>query len=108
MSAPSVESAAAYALAQCALADLKAAIYQVLYAAGSPGLKNVDIGRSLGIYGGHVGHEGHLSRTLLAVMEAEGVVEQDQETKLWSLKGFPPKNERIPKADLKPASREDL
>ena len=34
---------------------------------------------------GHVEHEGHIPRTLLALMEAEGVVQQDKATKLWSL-----------------------
>lgn len=49
-------------------------------------MKNAEIGRSLGIYMGHVRHEGHISRTLLGMMEEEGVVEQDSETKKWKLK----------------------
>lgn len=98
MTKPSTETGAAYALAQSALSDLKAAIYGILCAAGSPGLKNVDIGRSLGIYAGHAGHEGHISRTLLAIMESEGVVEQDPDTKLWSLRELPVTSEREPKS----------
>lgn len=77
-----------YATAQQAIAGLKSSIYEVLLQAASRGLTNAEIGRSLGIYAGHIGHEGHISRTLLAVMESEGVVEQDGETKRWSLRSF--------------------
>jgi hypothetical protein len=49
-------------------------------------MSNAAIGRSLGIYSGHAGHEGHISRTILALMEAEGVVEQDTATKVWKLR----------------------
>lgn len=74
-----------YLLAQKAMAQLKAAIHMVLN--DSPaGLKNSEIGRVLGIYMGHVEHEGHIPRTLLAIMEAEGVVEQDGNTKVWTLR----------------------
>ncbi|NQU58445.1 MAG: hypothetical protein HQ513_14525 [Rhodospirillales bacterium] len=79
----------AYLMAQTAIAQLKAAVHQVLRAAAPESLRNADIGRALGIYTGHVEHEGHISRTLLAIMEAEGVVEQDKSTKLWSLRQFP-------------------
>ena len=75
-------------LAQLAMSQLKSAIYLLLKDAKSGGMKNSEIGRSLGIYTGHVEHEGHIPRTLLSIMEAEGVVEQDKETKLWSLKKF--------------------
>jgi hypothetical protein len=74
-----------YHTAQSALADLKASVHFVL-ANCSDGLTNVQIGRTLGIYGGHVGHEGHISRTLLALLESEGVAEQDSKTKRWRLK----------------------
>ncbi|WP_138431350.1 hypothetical protein [Fodinibius saliphilus] len=74
-----------YHLAQSAISDLKAAIYSLLANSSKTSLKNAEIGRSLGIYSGHEGHEGHISRTLLAMMEKEGVVEQDEETKEWSL-----------------------
>ena len=74
-----------YALAQRAMADLKAAVYLLLKNC-STGLRNADIGRALGIYAGHIEHEGHISRTLLALMEKEGVVVQDPDTKLWTVK----------------------
>jgi len=49
-------------------------------------LTNAEIGRSLGIYAGHVDHEGHIPRTLLALMEKEGVVQQDPASKRWKIK----------------------
>lgn len=73
----------AYQLAQHALADLKSAVLILLDSAGEDGLRNVDIGRALGIYAGHVGHEGHIPRTLLEMMAKEGVVRQDKEKQLW-------------------------
>lgn len=76
----------AYGTAQRALAELKTAVCSLL-TAYADGLTNAEIGRALGIYGGHNGqHEGHISRTLLAMMEAEGVVEQEMKTKWWRLK----------------------
>ena len=72
-----------YHRAQSALADLKAAIHEVLQCGPPEGLTNAQIGRMLGIYAGHVGHEGHIPRTLLAIMEQEGVVEQNRDTKRW-------------------------
>ena len=75
-----------YYLAQSAMAQLKTAVYMVLKNCGPDGLRNADIGRFLGIYMGHADHEGHISRTLLAIMEAEGVVEQDKKSKLWTLR----------------------
>ena len=85
---PSTRTSVAYAKAQTAIADLKAAIYCVLLEAVPRGLNNVDIGKALGIYKGHVGHDGHIPRTLLAIMENEGVVEQDADTKSWKLKNI--------------------
>ena len=76
----------AYQLAQRAIADVKTAVYSILEQASSEGLTNAEIGRSLGIYAGHVEHEGHIPRTLLALMEKEGVVEQTAATKRWSLR----------------------
>ena len=76
----------AYVLAQDAMSKLRSAVFLLLKAAPPEGLKNAQIGRSLGIYSGHVGHEGHISRTVLALMEAEGVVEQDDDTKSWRLR----------------------
>jgi hypothetical protein len=75
----------AYLQAQEAMAKLRSAIHSILECAPA-GLSNARIGRSLGIYSGHVGHEGHISRTILALMEAEGVVEQDKTTKAWRLR----------------------
>jgi hypothetical protein len=40
----------------------------------------------LGIYHGHVGHEGHIPRTLLTIMAVEAVVEQIPTTKRWPLR----------------------
>ena len=67
----------AYFMAQMTIALLRDA--------PDDGLKNSQIGRQLGIYMGHVEHEGHIPRTLLAIMESEGVVEQDEATKHWRL-----------------------
>lgn len=76
-------SVEAYTRAQRALVDIKVAIHQLLEA--SDGLTNAEIGRALGIYHGHKGHEGHIPRTLLAIMEEEGVAKQDATTKRWYL-----------------------
>ena len=76
----------AYRRAQLAMAELKAAVRTVLEDASTAGLTNAQIGRTLGIYGGHAGHEGHISRTVLALMEAEGIAQQDERSKYWRLK----------------------
>ena len=78
----------AYQKAQRAIADLKSAIYDLL-SCNPEGLKNAEIGKQLGIYMGHSGegrHLGHIPRTLLEVMAAEGTVERNVESKLWTLK----------------------
>lgn len=75
-----------YELAQRGLTDLKSAIHMLLRGAPPKGLTNAEIGRTLGIYAGHVGHEGHIPRTLLGLMESEGVVEQDTDTKRWRIR----------------------
>jgi DNA-binding IclR family transcriptional regulator len=74
-----------YRTAQLAIAELKAAVLEVISRGPESGLKNAEIGRALGIYRGHEGHEGHISRTLLAMLEEEGVVRQDED-KRWSLR----------------------
>lgn len=74
-----------YRRAQLAVAELKAAVVELL-AENSDGMSNAAIGRSLGIYGGHKGHEGHVSRTLLAILESEGVAQQNQATRFWTLR----------------------
>lgn len=77
-----------YGRAQVAIAELKEAVRSILKEA-EDGLRNVDIGKTLGIYAGHEGHEGHISQTLLAMMESEGVVEQDPESGVWRLVEHP-------------------
>lgn len=78
----------AYHLAQQAIADLKAAVHITLKNGPDSGMSNAEIGRTLGIYMGHVRHEGHISRTILSIMESEGVVQQNKETKRWVLKSY--------------------
>lgn len=82
---PTERSAQAYKDAQLAVSLLKAAVYRLLLDADAEGLKNVEIGRALGIHAGHARHEGHIPRTVLAILEGEGVVEQDRDSKLWRL-----------------------
>jgi hypothetical protein len=86
MNVTSAESGSPYALAQHALADLRIAVHEALLAGPAEGMTNAEIGRKLGIYHGHVGHEGHIPRTLLATMEQEGAVEQDTVSKRWRLR----------------------
>ena len=75
-----------YLLAQRAIADLKGAVVALLESSSERELSNAQIGRALGIYGGHIGHEGHISRTLLEQLRSEGVVTQDSNSKQWRLK----------------------
>jgi DNA-binding IclR family transcriptional regulator len=75
-----------YQRAQVGMAEIKSAIYELLGQAPSTGLTNAQIGRTLGIYQGHVRHQGHIPRSLLSIMEDEGVVEQDKATKRWRLR----------------------
>lgn len=76
-----------YHIAQRGLADIKAAIYLVLKNAPEEGMRNVDIGRTLGINYGHSGkHHDHIPRTMLEIMQQEGVVEQHEKNKRWTLK----------------------
>ncbi|WP_281983265.1 hypothetical protein [Thalassorhabdomicrobium marinisediminis] len=76
----------AYKRAQDAMAELKGLVRTVLEIGPDSGMKNAEVGRTLGIYGGHIEHEGHISRTLLAMLEAEGVVEQSSVDKKWKLR----------------------
>jgi hypothetical protein len=73
-----------YSKAQQAMAILKDAVYSYLETKGEPA-RNVEIGRALGINKGHVTHDGHISRTILKIMEYEEVVKQDQDGK-WRLR----------------------
>lgn len=79
----------AYQRAQRAIADLKSAVWSVLVNGPPEGLRNSDIGRALGIYFGHVEHQGHVSRSVLALMQADGTVKQDPETKRWQIRSHP-------------------
>ena len=85
MQEQSEEVIEAYQLAQEAISNLKTAVRIILDVAGTDGLRNVDIGKTLGIYSGHIRHEGHISSTILAIMEADGSVEQDTKTQVWTL-----------------------
>lgn len=74
-----------YFTAQQAIASLKGAIHALL-SESERGLRNAEIGQMLGIHKGHGNqHKGHITRTLLEIMQAEGVVEQLEESKLWAL-----------------------
>lgn len=75
--------AGAYRTAQLAIAELKSAVYQLLAESAEP-LRNVDVGRLLGIHHGHVRHQGHITRTMLELMRQEGVVVQEP-NKRWRL-----------------------
>jgi hypothetical protein len=79
----------AFASAQVALAHLKASVRSVLENAPEEGLRNVDIGKTLGIYGGHIDHVGHISRTLLSMLEVDGIAEQFGPDKRWRLRNHP-------------------
>lgn len=74
-----------YLMAQSAIANLKSAVRTTLENGPVRGMSNAQIGKSLGIHASHVEHAGHISQTILALLESEGVVMQDAGTKLWSL-----------------------
>ena len=74
-----------YEKSQLALAQLKGAIYELVLQNNEMGLRNVEIGRALGIYSGHIGHEGHISRTLLEMMKVEGIVYQSDDKKWYAV-----------------------
>jgi hypothetical protein len=62
---------------------LKSAVFDFLQSAPSQGYSNAEIGRALEIYTGHMRHEGHISRTILAMLEAEGLVKQLEKRGNW-------------------------
>jgi hypothetical protein len=66
------------------MADLKGVVYELIATSQTP-LTNAEIGRRLGIYRGHVGHEGHISRTILGFLEEEQVIIQEDD-KTWRLR----------------------
>jgi hypothetical protein len=74
-----------YQQAQEGIMKLKAAVLRTIENGPTEGMTNVEIGRNLGIYAGHEGHEGHIPRTILALLEQEGVVTQDDESKRWTV-----------------------
>lgn len=74
-----------YEKAQSGIVLLKSAVYELLSAMGENGIRNVDVGRRLGVYAGHIGHEGHIPRTILELLKSEGVAEQRNDKK-WYLK----------------------
>lgn len=69
----------AYEQAQAALADLKAAVHQILNEAGDRGLSEEEISGALGI--------GALPAAVLSVMEAEKVVAKTDEG-YWALRVY--------------------
>lgn len=71
-----------YLRAQHAMTELKACVRSLLFKASKHGLTNAEIGRTLGIYVGHSSQVGHISRTILEILEKEGVAHQDDE-KRW-------------------------
>lgn len=73
-----------YNNSQQAIATLKGAIHTLL--TNHPqGLKNAQIGQMLGIHKGHGNqHAGHITRTLLEIMQNEGTVIQSK-SKLWNV-----------------------
>jgi hypothetical protein len=75
-----------YARAQRALGILKETVYETIVDGPENGLTNAEVGRMLGIYMGHKGHEGHISRTILSLLEEDGMVYQDKVTKRWMVK----------------------
>jgi hypothetical protein len=85
MNYPKHNQSAAFQLAQSAMADLKVAVRILLSEAPKQGLTNAQIGRTLGIYAGHVKHVGHISRTILELLGRDGVAEQDGERGPWRL-----------------------
>jgi hypothetical protein len=76
-----------YQIAQHALADLKTAIYLLLKENSPHEIRNVDIGKLLGINHGHSGkHQDHIPRIILELLAQEGLVEQNSSNKKWKLK----------------------
>ena len=76
----------AYTHSQLAIAELKASVPELLELESNGIMTNAKIGRALGIYQGHKGHEGHISRTILGLMETDGTVEQFGKQPYWRLR----------------------
>jgi hypothetical protein len=73
--------------AQIGMLYLKSAVFDYLQSAPPEGYSNAEIGRALEIYSGHVRHEGHISRTILGMLEAEGLVQQIEQRGKWIITG---------------------
>lgn len=78
----------AYRQAQRAMADLTSAVLSIIATAGADGISNSQVGRLLGIYQGHIGHEGHISRTMLELLKADGIIEQLGKGGPWRMKSI--------------------
>ena len=77
----------AYGRAQNAILELKAAVLSLLSTAPSDGMKNCELGRSLGLYMGYGGqHQGCLMRTILDLLEQEGSVVKEPDSQAWSIR----------------------
>jgi hypothetical protein len=76
----------AYRRAQRAIAELKSAAVDLLATAGPEGFRNAQVGRLLGIYQGHVRHQGHISRTILEMLQADGIAEQKGQGGPWQIR----------------------
>ena len=83
-----MQTAQCFALAQEGYAKLKAAIYGLLSQEPQRPLSNVEIGRTLGIHAGHLGHAGHIPRTILEDLKNDGLIEQDAQSKAWSIVSY--------------------
>ena len=75
-----------YQKAQIGLVDIKGAVFELLQRSEG-GMTTAEIGRSLGIYMDHAGHEGHISGTILAMMETEGAAWQEAPRGKWHAAG---------------------
>ena len=77
-----------FAMAQEGWAKMRAAVYGLLSQEPRRPITNAEIGRTLAIYGGHIGHVGHISRAVLEDLKRDGLVEQDAGSKAWSVVSF--------------------
>ena len=77
-----------YGMAQDGINRIKSAILGLIIQAGDDGMRNVEIGKSLGVYSGHTAgeHEGHISRSLLNILQNEGMVEQRTDKKWYPIR----------------------
>jgi len=69
-------------LVERALSELRGVVHAKLLE-NKDGLTNAQLGRSLGLYMGHVGHQGCVSRTILEMLKENEMAWQDPATKRW-------------------------